>query len=438
MKKIFILLIVIIISILACSYERGKAQNNEESQKRIPAEAIHKLESEEDLDTLLDDIGDARIVLLGESSHGTSEFYKWRAAISKKLIQEKDFQIIAVEADWADAFPVNRYIKENKGNSVESVLGNFDRWPQWMWKNEEIADLAKWLNTWNKQHTTELQVGFYGLDVYGIWESLEIVYTELQKLDPNAAVKAQAVIDCFGPYQQDEQRYANATLNGKSCSKVIQELLSEVKALADAAPENEETLNLLQNTLVVVNAENYYRTAIKNYPASWNIRDRHMSLTINNLLNHYGPDSRIIVWEHNTHIGDARATDMADDGMVNVGQLERERHGEEDVYIVGFGTNSGKVLAAPAWGSEVSRMTIPPGRRDSWEWILHREGPTDKIIFTDALKDLEFYKKRMGHRAIGVVYNPSAEAGNYVPTVIPQRYDAFIYFDKTTPLNPLP
>ncbi len=437
MIRYFILLLIILIAVLACSYGLKNLGSNEEPG-RFPAEAIHALNNEEDLDKLLEEIGNARIVLLGESTHGTSEFYTWRAALSKKLIQNKGFRIIAVEADWSDAYPVNLHIKGGGNLSAQNVLGNFDRWPQWMWKNEEIADLVDWLRTWNSQRPEEEKAGFYGVDVYGIWESLDNLYNSLKDTNLVEALQATAVIDCFEPYNFNEQQYARATLKGGNCEKELKKLLSLVQSLVTSQTENQETLNLLQNTLVAVNAEKYYRTAVRNSSASWNIRDRHMSLTINNLLDHYGPDSRIIVWEHNTHVGDDRATNMADAGMVNVGQLEREKHGEGDVYIVGFGTNSGKVLAASAWGTKVRTMNIPAGRKNSWEWLLHQQGPENKIIFMKPLRKIEYFKKPIGHRAIGVIYNPSAEDGNYVPSVLPERYDAFIFIDKTNPLTPLP
>lgn len=437
MRRFYVFVLVIFLAVLACSHGSSTSQEEEEVQRRIPAEAIHSLQNEEDLDILIEKIGNSKIVLLGESSHGTSEFYTWRAAISKKLITEKGFEIIAVEADWADAYQVNRYIKGEISTSLPIVLNNFDRWPEWMWKNEETADLVEWMHNWNYQSTQSKQVGFYGLDVYGIWESLEIVYQSLLELNQEAAMQAREAIDCFKQFNFDEQTYARETLNGRSCQNELQEVLSSVQHLT-GTPNNEKSLNLLQNILVALNAENYYRTAVRNSSLSWNIRDRHMSLTLNNLLDYYGPDARIIVWEHNTHVGDARATDMVRDGMVNVGQLEREKHGVEDVYIVGFGTNSGKVLAATSWGSKVQTMTIPSGRRNSWEYILHQQGPADKIIFTELLKDMTYYTQPIGHRAIGVVYNPAAEAGNYVPSIIPERYDAFIFIDKTNALKPLP
>src|SRR5690606_39137818 len=218
-----------------------------------------------------------RIVLLGESSHGTSEFYTWRAALSKKLIIEKGFDIIAVEADWADAYHVNLYIKDDVGSDAQNALNNFDRWPQWTWNNQETANLVEWLHFHNSRVVGSHKVGFYGLDVYGIWESLEIAYNYLLESNPGAAEQAKDVIDCFKKYNFDEQQYARATLNGQNCEALLTDLLSAVQAHIAGEPTKKESIDLLQNTLVAFNAEKYYRTAARNSAASWNIRDRHMS-----------------------------------------------------------------------------------------------------------------------------------------------------------------
>lgn len=437
MKRFQILVVFVFLNI-SCSSGNNGSNKNESLIKEIPAEAMHALQTEEDLDILLEKIGDAPIVLLGEASHGTSEFYTWRAEISKRLIREKNFNIIAVEADWADAYPVNNYVKGlGTITNAREVLKNFDRWPEWMWNNEEIAGLTEWLRQFNMGKPIENKTGFYGLDVYGIWESLDAVHQYLQQTEPSSAERARAVMECFAPYNQDEQAYARATVNSSaSCEAELQALLVKIQEIIANNPD-EAAFNALQNTLVAVNAETYYRTAARSSASSWNIRDRHMMVVIKNLLAHNGPGSKIIIWEHNTHIGDARATDMADAGMVNVGQLVREEYGEEEVYIVGFGTYKGRVLAATGWANNVQVMNVPNARKNSWEWILHNQGPRDKIIFLDYLRDIEFFRKRIGHRAIGVVYNPQAEAGNYVPSVLPQRYDAFIFIDQTTALKPL-
>lgn len=406
----------------------------------LPAEAVHALETEADLDILVNEIGNARIVLLGEASHGTSEFYTWRTSISKKLIQEKGFTVIAVEGDWADAYPLNDYIKGgSRFTSAEQALQEFDRWPSWMWANEEVADLAKWLKANNSGKSRAEQVSFYGLDVYGLWESLDEVHEYLKQTDPETAKLAQAVLDCFAPYKRNEQAYLSATSSSsENCADELASLLQGVQnKVTSGSIQNEDALNALQNVMVAVNGERYYRAAARSSITSWNIRDKHMTETINRLLEHHGPDTKIIIWEHNTHVGDARATDMANVGMVNVGQLVREQHGENTTYIIGLGTYSGTVIAAQSWGSQFQVMKVPNAQRNSWEWVLHRQDPLNKIIFLDRLQQNASFMKRIGHRAIGVVYDPNAESGNYVPSVLPQRYDAFIFIDKTKALKPL-
>ena len=407
---------------------------------QIPAEAIHPLEYEEDLEVLINEIGERRIVLLGEASHGTSEFYTWRAAISRKLIGEKDFKIIAVEGDWADVYPLNNYIRgKSNYNSAEEALQEFDRWPQWMWANEEIAELSEWLRRYNEGKPTTEQVGFYGLDVYGIWESLEAVVQYLEQTNPEAAQVAHRVQDCFAPYNEDAQAYARATLNSsESCADQVTALMEAVQnTIASQDANDEAAFNALQNARVVAHAESYYRAAARSNSASWNIRDLHMTGTIDRLLDHHGEDAGIVVWEHNTHVGDARATDMANAGMVNVGQLVRERYNEENVYIVGFGTYRGEVIASSGWGNASQVMNVPRAKRNSWEWLLHQHGSSDKIVLMTQLEEQEYYQNRIGHRAIGVVYNPGAESGNYVPSVLPKRYDAFIFIDNSNALQPL-
>lgn len=434
-KKSFLLIILFLI--FSCS--RG-VQDKRENISEIPAEAIHSLETDEDLDILLSEIGDSRLVLLGEATHGTSEFYTWRARISKRLIQEKGFRIIAVEADWTDAYPLNNYIRGNSNyNSARAALREFDRWPEWMWANEEISKFAEWLKSHNNGRPKTAKTGFYGLDVYGIWESIEAVNAYLVQKKPDAVQFSREVLDCFAPYHRNEQAYMRAIAGaGENCAGELAALLETVKRIVqDELPQNEEAFNVLQNTLVAVNAENYYRIAANRNSLSWNIRDRHMTGTIARLLERAGPGEKIIIWEHNTHVGDARATDMANAGLVNVGQLVREEYGISEVHIVGFGTYKGKVIAAPGWALPLQVMNVPGARKNSWEWILHRQEPQDKIILMEPLGENPYYHNPIGHRAIGVVYDPAGESGNYVPSVLPARYDSFIFIDKTTALKPI-
>lgn len=400
------------------------------------------LTKDRDLDRLIDEVGDARIVMLGEASHGTSEYYTWRTAISKKLIEEKDFQFIAVEGDWPECYAVNRFVKgyQNSGSKIADVLQVFRRWPTWMWANWEVAALMEWIRDYNHLRATRDKIGFFGLDVYSLWESLEQVLNYLEQHDGQAIEAARAAISCFEPYQRDPQVYAQATafVNSDCEAEVISMLQRIIKAPVFTG-DMEHDFNSQQNALVAVNAEKYYRTMVKGGAASWNVRDSHMMETLDRLLDLHGPNSKAIVWEHNTHIGDARATDMADDGMYNIGQLAREKYGYDQVKLVGFGSYQGQVIASRSWGAPMQKMEVPPAQKGSWEDILHSISDEDKLILSKDLRKVDgIANRRIGHRAIGVVYDPKREAfGNYVPTVIPERYDAFLYFNETDAVHPL-
>jgi erythromycin esterase-like protein len=400
----------------------------------------HPLASEKDLDTLIQKIGNARVVLLGEASHGTSEYYQWRTAITKRLIQEKGFDFMGIEGEWADSYRVNNFIKGPRQDSAAAVnvLKNYNRWPTWMWGNYEVASLVTWLNNYNAGRPAEDKFGFYGLDVYCLWESMAEMMPFIQSNDSlrNMAIQVQ---QCFQPYSSDVQEYGYAVANASpSCVAQTMRLYQAVmQATGNAVTGNETQFLMQQNALVALNGENYYRTSVISYEESWNIRDRHMGEVTKRLLQLHGPDSKMIIWEHNTHVGDARFTDMASQGMVNVGQLVREELGQQNVFAVGFGSYQGSVIASNAWGGPISKMRVPPAPAGSWEGMLHKIGPTDKIIFSSAIADNAAMQQKIGHRAIGVVYNPNQEEGNYVPSVIPGRYDAFIYIDQSTALHPL-
>ena len=396
-----------------------------------------------DLDPLMEEIGESRFVLLGEASHGTSEFYTWRTDLSRRLILEKGFSFIGVEGDWPDCYAVNRYVKGLAGESAESVLHAFARWPTWMWANREIVELAEWMHDHNARLPAERQVGFYGLDVYSLWESMHSVLEYLERMDPELAKHARRAYSCFEPYEEDAQEYARATyLVPTSCEDEAVRILS---ALRTRAPEfrddsRDAYFNAEQNALVARNAELYYRTMVRGGATSWNVRDHHMVETLNRLMQHHGSRAKAIVWEHNTHIGDARFTDMARSGMVNVGQLVRQEHEREGVVLVGFGTHRGSVIAGREWGAPMQRMSVPEAREGSIEDAIKRTGVGDALfIFPkgDADETASLREVR-GHRAIGVVYDPRTEHwGNYVPTILPGRYDAFLFIEETKALDPL-
>lgn len=396
----------------------------------------------EDLDPLLAQVGDARFVLLGEASHGTAEYYDWRAQISMRLIQEHGFSFIAVEGDWPDCYRINRFIKDepNSGERPVDVLRAFERWPTWMWANHEIEALIQRLRRHNHDLPEHRRVGFYGLDVYSLWDSMHAVTEYLEKVDHGAAETARRAFHCFEPYGEDVYEYARATnWVPTSCEDEVVRLLLELQRHPQAGGSGEEFFNAEQNALVAKNAEHYYRTMVRGDAESWNIRDRHMMETLNRLVEHHGPGAKAIVWEHNTHVGDARFTDMADSGMVNVGQLVREEHAADGVVLVGFSSYEGSVIAGHAWDAPMEAIQVPPGREGSWEDVLHTAASGDKLLlFQPHDRDDDTLRESRGHRAIGVVYNPHHEQyGNYVPTVMPLRYDALLYIDETHALHPL-
>jgi erythromycin esterase len=399
------------------------------------------LNNSKDLDALINEIGDARVVLLGEASHGTSEYYTWRTAISKRLITEKGFNFIAVEGDWPDCFHVDNYVKgrQSDGLTAVEVLSQFNRWPTWMWGNWEVAALIDWMKRHNKDLADNKKTGFYGLDVYSLWESLQEILNYLEQKDGEAVKTAKEAFRCFEPYSNDPQEYARAiAFVSQDCEDEVVEMLKTLRQKRGETFDNRAEFNAEQNALVAVNAEKYYRAMISGGGKSWNVRDRHMMETLTRLLDWHGPDARAIVWEHNTHVGDARATDMARSGMVNVGQLSREQYGKEKVYVVGFGSYQGSVIAADAWGDPMEEMPVPEAQVGSWEHELHLMGQENKLIFSKDIKHMQGLQRPIGHRAIGVVYDPQYERyGNFVPSLIPERYDAFVYIDKTRALHPL-
>jgi erythromycin esterase-like protein len=394
------------------------------------------------LQPLIDQAAKAKYVLLGEASHGTSEFYTIRTDITKMLIEDHHFSYIAVEGDWPSCFEVNRYIKglapEYK-NAEDLLKKAFNRWPTWMWANKEMVQLIDWLKEHNENLKDHKKIGFYGLDVYSLWESLESIIDYLKKIESPNLDRALDAIKCFDPFHRKPEMYGiSAAFHGEDCIDEVVELLHAIqfnKKLNHV--DSEAELSAKINGMVVSNGEHYYHTMITNDNESWNIRDHHMVEALEHVAAYYGKDSKGIIWEHNTHIGDARATDMVIEEMVNVGQITREQFGPEQVYAVGFGTHHGTVLAASKWGDPIEVMTVPKATEGSWEDAMHLAGPYNQyILFTDEHKGL--FSNQIGHRAIGVVYNPDYEHyGNYVPSRMSLRYDAFIHVDETKALSHL-
>jgi erythromycin esterase-like protein len=439
-----------------------------------------------DLDALLDRIGKSQFVLLGESSHGTSEFYKWRIEISKRLIKEKEFSFVGVEGDWPDCCEVNKYVKglSDTGQTPYKVLHSFNRWPTWMWANKETADFVAWLKSHNDSVDTHKQnkVGFYGLDLYSLWESVEAIIKYLKRVDPSSLKNAIDAFNCFEPYDKDVEKYARATaFVPTNCEDEVIETLTSLRSKHDVYSKGqqnkEEYFNAEQNAITAKDAERYYRTMMKGDVNSWNLRDTHMMDTLERLINFHRQVNistlapKAIVWAHNTHIGDARFTNMRKRGMTNIGQLVREKKGSQNAVLIGFSTYSGTVIASREWGKKMERMDVPPAKDGSWDNLLHNldkkkgdeGGNKDKLLIfphPSNIEDKSFQKnnymhkddddddgeendgangdKLMGQRAIGVVYNPEYERyGNYVPTDICKRYDALLFIDKTNALSPL-
>ncbi|WP_236291490.1 erythromycin esterase family protein [Paenibacillus allorhizoplanae] len=408
--------------------------------EQIKKQAV-PLNSTDDLEVLIEAIGDKKYVLLGEATHGTSEFYKLRMELSRKLIETKGFSFIAVEGDWPSCYEVNRYVKQYKDakSSTRAVMEGFNRWPTWMWANEEVGELMDWLKKHNEDKPIEQRVGFYGLDVYSLWESLEEIERYLKKKGtPEQLALARKAFECFNSYDKEGQNYGvSAAFYGESCKDDVVKLLKELHVKRVRYDEDSEAaLSAELNALVAVNAEDYYSTMVKHDAESWNVRDRHMVEALRRLALHHGSDAKVIVWEHNTHIGDARATDMMTDGMINVGQLVREAYGESDVCAIGFGTYRGTVIAAKSWGAPMATMQVPAAQQGSWEELMHRAGAYDQILLLNK-EDPLLGHEVLGHRAIGVVYRPTSERGNYVPSVMARRYDAFVHVDESHALRPL-
>ncbi len=402
-----------------------------------------------DYDPLMSYVGEASIVLLGEATHGTHEFYKTRAALTKRLITEKGFTHIAIEGDWPDAFRVNQYINQGTDATAVDALSDFKRFPSWMWRNSEMVTLIEWLHSYNSSQSPHEKVGFYGLDLYSLHQSMTAIVKHLETIDPAAAQKARERYSCFDAFL-DPQEYGHfATLYpNESCRKeVIDQLVSLRREESDfykscALGARECELYIEQNALVVANAERYYRSMFEGYPAqSWNIRDQHMAETIDALLS-FGAQvtstPKIVVWAHNSHVGDARATQMARSGEINLGQLMRERYGSQ-VVSVGFSTYTGTVSAASQWSGIVERKFVRPALEGSYEALFHNLHTENFMLFMHANDEVTTLMERERlERAIGVIYLPYSErTSHYFTASLTKQFDVVIHHDTTHALKPL-
>lgn len=395
-----------------------------------------------DFQPLLHEISEQRLVLMGESSHGTSEFYRLRAMLSKQLIKEKGFNFIAVEGDWPAFSRVNAYVKHKPDapDSIDEAMAAIDRWPLWMWRNEETRELIEWLRAFNSQLEPQDRVGFYGIDLYAKQAAMRDVIAWSATVDQTKADEIERRYACLSGFSHAREYIMNIHRTGEHCASAVEYALGQVRGLGRQDPgfaDSWEYFNAEQNAKLVVNAERHLRANLEQGSASWNHRAGHFELTAKRLLQFYGDDSRGIVWAHNTHIGDARATDMARQGMKNIGQFSRERWGDDKVYAIGFGTYEGEVYAAREWEGERETMPTPPARPGSWESLLHATGEEQFYILFSSVELRAALADRIPHRAIGVTFDPAREQANYVNSVLPERYDAFIFIRETDVLAAL-
>ncbi|MEC5163233.1 MULTISPECIES: erythromycin esterase family protein [unclassified Janthinobacterium] len=401
---------------------------------------------------LLELIGDAGVVLLGEASHGTQDFYRWRSAISHQLIVEKGFDAIAVEADWPDALQASRYAQlASSERSADQALGGFQRFPQWMWRNVEVIEFLSWLRLHNAQVAApECRIGWYGLDLYSLRKSAHAVIRYLDQSDPGAARRARERYNCFDHLAQDPQHYAAAARFGlrKSCQEeVLEQLLDMAEQAAGHLSQDDGSVPdtlfyALQNARVVKNAEYYYRAMFESRDQSWNVRDSHMADTLDalraHLSRHKGSPAKIIVWAHNSHLGDARATEMGQRGQLNLGQLVRQQYGPDDCFLLGFTTHTGSVTAASDWDGHAELKSVLPSLPDSVERLLHDTGLHNFLLPLRGRKALATAGMRYLERAIGVIYRPDNERlSHYFHADLAQQFDAVIHIDHSSALRPL-
>jgi protein-L-isoaspartate(D-aspartate) O-methyltransferase len=410
---------------------------------RETAEPFQDLEAGS-VDALIERIGDARIVLLGEATHGTSEFYRMRARISRELVERCGFSFVAVEGDWPDAMAIHRYVTDAPPSRVQFTP--FARFPTWMWRNEEVAEFVEWLRAHNlERRDRSRRAGFYGLDLYSLFTSIAHVLDYLDRVDPAAARVARARYGRLTPWQRDPAAYGRAVLQGQyaSAEDAVAAMLRDLleKRLEYARQDGESFFDAARNARVVADAEHYYRAMYYGSAVSWNLRDTHMFDTLEALLEHHGPASRAIVWAHNSHVGNARATEMRVRGELNIGELARAEFGRR-AYAVGFGTDHGTVAAADEWDAPMERMRVRPAHPESYERLCHEsEVPAFVLHLRDPrrreVRD-ELLSPRL-ERAIGVVYRPETElASHYFYASLPVQFDELVWFDESRAVESIP
>jgi protein-L-isoaspartate(D-aspartate) O-methyltransferase len=394
-----------------------------------------------DLDTLLERIGGAKIVLLGEASHGTSEFYRMRERISQELITRKGFRFVAIEGDWPDVARLDHYVRHFEYPPSEWTA--FARFPTWMWRNNEVRSFVDWLHAHNAERAPQERVAIYGLDLYSLYTSIGSVLRYLDEVDPDSARIARQRYGCLTPWQADPATYGHAALTGayRTCEKEVVQMLEDIlhKQSDYAAHDGERFMDAVQNARLVTDAERYYRIMYYGSRASWNLRDNHMFETLKTLLNFHGSEAKAIVWAHNSHIGDAAATEMSARGEYNIGHLCREEFGN-GAYSIGFGTHSGTVAAASDWDGPMEVKAVLPSLKQSYERLCHETGRRRFILPLRRRSAVEvrnrLAKPRL-ERAIGVIYRPETElASHYFQAVLPAQFDEYIWFDESRAVTP--
>jgi erythromycin esterase-like protein len=394
-----------------------------------------------DFDPVLKVVGDSRFVLIGEATHGTHEFYRLRAQITKRLITEKGFTAVAVEADWPDAYRINQFVRfESDDDDAIDALSGFQRFPAWMWRNADVLDFVGWLRNHN-EHSP--RAGFYGLDLYSLYASIRAVLDFLDRTDPVAARQARNRYACFDNFGYDMQAYGYTTSLGlsKSCEQEALNQWMEMRrriARRDGRVVRDAIFFAEQNARLVKNAEEYYRSMFRERISSWNLRDIHMTETLDALVRHLGPQTKVVVWAHNSHLGDARATEMGQRGELNLGQLVRERYGRE-ATLVGFTTHAGTVTAASGWDCPAERKHIRPALHGSYEGLFHETDiPNFFLRLSEQEESTSALREPRLERAIGVIYLPQSErASHYFHAQLPDQFDAVFHYDETRAVEPL-
>ncbi len=409
--------------------------------------SAHPLTGEDtDFDPLLKMIGDCRFVLLGEATHGTHEFYRVRAQITKRLIAEKGFTAVAVEADWPDAYRVNQFVQfEGEDEETVDALAGFQRFPAWMWRNADVLDFVGWLRNYN-EHRHSKRVGFYGLDLYSLHASIRAVLDFLDKVDPEAAQRARYRYACFDNFGEDSQAYGYAASFGlnRTCeNEVVGQWMEMRRRAAELASRDGRVARdafffAEQNARLVKNAEEYYRAMFHERISSWNLRDSHMAETLDALAKHLGTKAKIVVWAHNSHLGDARATEMEQRGELNLGQLVRQRFGDE-VALIGFTTYTGTVTAASGWEAPAERKRVRPALPGSYEALFHETGIQNFLLRLSRREEVaSLLREPRLERAIGVIYLPRSErVSHYFHAQLSDQFDAILHFDETRAVEPL-